>query len=142
MQTLTILGATGSIGCSTLDVVARHPDRFRVFALSAHARIAELAHQCVAHRPRYAAVPHERAAVELRRRLADAGCATTVLSGAGALEAIAARQSCMEILGLSLITNLAAGIQKTPLSHAEVIDAGKAAEPVISALLARIVAGL
>jgi purine-nucleoside phosphorylase len=59
-----------------------------------------------------------------------------------ALEAIAARQAGMEILGLSLITNLAAGIQKTPLSHAEVIEAGQLAEPVISALLARIVAEL
>ena len=59
-----------------------------------------------------------------------------------ALEAIAARQAGMEILGMSLITNLAAGIQKTPLSHHEVIDAGKAAEPVISALLARIVTAL
>ena len=59
-----------------------------------------------------------------------------------ALEAIAARQAGMEILGLSLITNLAAGIQKTPLSHAEVIEAGRDAEPVISALLARIVAAL
>lgn len=59
-----------------------------------------------------------------------------------ALEAIAARQSGMEILGLSLITNLAAGIQKTPLSHAEVLAAGKSAEPVIGALLARMVAEL
>lgn len=59
-----------------------------------------------------------------------------------ALEAIAARQSAMEVFGMSLITNLAAGIQKTPLSHAEVIDAGKAAEPVISALLAKIVAAI
>jgi purine-nucleoside phosphorylase len=59
-----------------------------------------------------------------------------------ALEAIAARQAGMEILGMSLVTNLAAGIQKTPLSHEEVIHAGKAAEPVISALLARIVAAL
>lgn len=59
-----------------------------------------------------------------------------------ALEAIAARQSGMEVFGMSLITNLAAGIQKTPLSHAEVIDAGKAAEPVISALLAKIVAAI
>jgi purine-nucleoside phosphorylase len=59
-----------------------------------------------------------------------------------ALEAIAARQSGMEILGLSLVTNLAAGIQTTPLSHEEVIDAGKSAEPVISALLARIVGAL
>ena len=59
-----------------------------------------------------------------------------------ALEAIAARQAGMEILGLSLITNLAAGIQKEPLSHEEVLEAGKLAEPVIGALLARIVAAL
>ena len=56
-----------------------------------------------------------------------------------ALEAIAAREAGMEILGFSLITNLAAGIQKTPLSHAEVIEAGQQAEPVISALLARVI---
>lgn len=59
-----------------------------------------------------------------------------------ALEAIAAREAGMEILGFSLITNLAAGIQKTPLSHAEVIEAGREAEPVISALLARVVEAL
>ena len=59
-----------------------------------------------------------------------------------ALEAIAARQAGMEILGFSLITNLAAGIQKTPLSHAEVLEAGREAEPRISALLAQIVAKL
>jgi purine-nucleoside phosphorylase len=59
-----------------------------------------------------------------------------------ALEAIAARQCGMEVLGMSLITNLAAGIQKTPLSHAEVIEAGQNAEAVISSLLARIVVEL
>lgn len=59
-----------------------------------------------------------------------------------ALEAIAAREAGMEILGFSLITNLAAGIQKTPLSHAEVIEAGQQAEPVISALLARVIEAL
>ncbi len=59
-----------------------------------------------------------------------------------ALEAIAAREAGMEVLGFSLITNLAAGIQSTPLSHAEVIEAGKEAEPVISALLARVVEAL
>ena len=59
-----------------------------------------------------------------------------------ALEAIAARQAGMEILGFSLITNMAAGIQTTPLSHQEVIEAGKAAEPVISALLARVIGEL
>ena len=59
-----------------------------------------------------------------------------------ALEAIAAREAGMEILGLSLITNLAAGIQKEPLSHAEVLQAGKDAEVRISALLAEIIAKL
>lgn len=59
-----------------------------------------------------------------------------------ALEAIAARESGMEVLGFSLITNLAAGIQKTPLSHEEVIEAGKQAEAAISALLARVVEAL
>ncbi|ALJ19356.1 purine nucleoside phosphorylase [Microbacterium sp. No. 7] len=56
-----------------------------------------------------------------------------------ALEAIAAREAGMEVLGLSLITNLAAGIKATPLSHQEVIEAGKAAGPVISSLLARVI---
>ncbi|GAA2530406.1 purine-nucleoside phosphorylase [Microbacterium mitrae] len=59
-----------------------------------------------------------------------------------ALEAIAAREAGMEVLGLSLITNLAAGIQQTPLSHEEVIEAGKTAEPIISALLAKIIEAL
>ncbi|RKT36311.1 purine-nucleoside phosphorylase [Microbacterium sp. AG1240] len=59
-----------------------------------------------------------------------------------ALEAIAARQAGMEILGFSLITNLAAGIQTTPLSHEEVLEAGREAEPVISALLARVIEAL
>ncbi|GAA1470126.1 purine-nucleoside phosphorylase [Microbacterium thalassium] len=59
-----------------------------------------------------------------------------------ALEAIAARQAGMEILGFSLITNMAAGIQTTPLSHQEVIDAGREAEPVITSLLARVIEAL
>src|SRR5690606_35673760 len=59
-----------------------------------------------------------------------------------ALEAIAARQAGMEVLGMSLITNMAAGIQTTPLSHQEVIEAGRQAEPVISKLLAGIVGAL
>lgn len=59
-----------------------------------------------------------------------------------ALEAIAARQSGMEVLGLSLITNMAAGIQTTPLSHEEVMEAGRAAGPVISSLLARVIGAM
>jgi purine-nucleoside phosphorylase len=59
-----------------------------------------------------------------------------------ALEAIAARQAGMEVLGFSLITNMAAGIQTTPLSHREVIEAGRDAEPVISSLLARVIGAM
>jgi purine-nucleoside phosphorylase len=59
-----------------------------------------------------------------------------------ALEAIAARQAGMEVLGFSLITNLAAGIQSTPLSHAEVLEAGREAEPRISALLSKVIGAL
>ncbi|WP_300266601.1 purine-nucleoside phosphorylase [Microbacterium sp.] len=77
------------------------------------------------------------AEVQMARRLGG-----DIVGMSTALEAIAAREAGMEVLGLSLITNLAAGIQKTPLSHGEVIEAGKAAEPVISALLARIVEAL
>ncbi|MGO1854197.1 MAG: phosphorylase family protein, partial [Microbacteriaceae bacterium] len=77
------------------------------------------------------------AEVQMARRIGG-----DIVGMSTALEAIAAREAGMEILGFSLVTNLAAGIQKTPLSHGEVIDAGKAAEPVISALLARVVEAL
>jgi purine-nucleoside phosphorylase len=80
--------------------------------------------------------PHYETPAEVQMAKTIGG---TIVGMSTALEAIAARQAGMEILGLSLITNLAAGIQKTPLSHAEVIQAGKDAEPVISALLAKIV---
>jgi len=83
--------------------------------------------------------PHYETPAEVQMAKAIGG---HIVGMSTALEAIAARQAGMEVLGLSLITNLAAGIQKTPLSHAEVIEAGRDAEPVISALLARIVAAL
>ncbi|HEY0260219.1 MAG TPA: purine-nucleoside phosphorylase [Lacisediminihabitans sp.] len=80
--------------------------------------------------------PHYETPAEVQMAKAIGG---HIVGMSTALEAIAARQAGMEILGLSLITNLAAGIQKTPLSHHEVLEAGRNAEPVISALLARIV---
>ncbi|MGO2745222.1 purine-nucleoside phosphorylase [Microbacterium sp.] len=80
--------------------------------------------------------PHYETPAEVQMAKAIGG---HIVGMSTALEAIAAREAGMEILGLSLITNLAAGIQKTPLSHDEVIQAGKEAEPVISALLARVV---
>ncbi|MEJ1923254.1 purine-nucleoside phosphorylase [Microbacterium sp. KHB019] len=83
--------------------------------------------------------PHYETPAEVQMAKAIGG---HIVGMSTALEAIAAREAGMEILGFSLITNLAAGIQKTPLSHGEVIEAGKAAEPVISALLARVVGAL
>ncbi len=83
--------------------------------------------------------PHYETPAEVQMAKAIGG---HIVGMSTALEAIAARQAGMEVLGMSLITNLAAGIQKTPLSHEEVIEAGREAEPVISALLARIVEAL
>lgn len=80
--------------------------------------------------------PHYETPAEVQMAKAIGG---HIVGMSTALEAIAARQAGMEILGMSLITNLAAGIQKTPLSHAEVIEAGREAEGRISALLAAIV---
>ena len=68
-QNLAILGATGSIGRSTLDVAARHPQRFRIFALSANERIDELGELCLRHRPRYAVVARRSRPKLLRKRL-------------------------------------------------------------------------
>jgi purine-nucleoside phosphorylase len=83
--------------------------------------------------------PHYETPAEVQMAKAIGG---HIVGMSTALEAIAARQAGMEILGMSLITNLAAGIQTTPLSHQEVLEAGREAEPVISDLLARIVAVL
>ncbi len=89
-QRLTILGATGSIGASTLDVVARHPERYEVFALTGHSRVDALADQCIRHRPRYAVVPAADEAQKLQSRLRAADLPTEVLAGEAALEQVAA----------------------------------------------------
>jgi len=83
--------------------------------------------------------PHYETPAEVQMAKAIGG---HIVGMSTALEAIAARQAGMEILGMSLITNLAAGIQKTPLSHQEVIEAGQNAEATIGALLAKIVGQL
>ena len=79
--TLTLLGATGSIGASTLDVVARHPDRFRVAALAANKDWEKLAALCRTHRPQYAAMQDVAAARALAQALATDGLPTRVLDG-------------------------------------------------------------
>ncbi|MEO6408814.1 MAG: 1-deoxy-D-xylulose-5-phosphate reductoisomerase [Burkholderiaceae bacterium] len=90
LQRVCILGATGSVGTSTLDVIARHPGRFEVVALTAHSRIDELFAQCVQWRPRYAAVGDAGQARVLRERLREHGVRTEVMAGAQALCELAA----------------------------------------------------
>ena len=80
-QQITVLGATGSIGLSTLDVIARHPDRYQAFALTGYSRLAELLALCIKHRPQVAVVPDERAASQLQADLRAAGLNTEVLVG-------------------------------------------------------------
>ncbi|MFG6440956.1 1-deoxy-D-xylulose-5-phosphate reductoisomerase [Roseateles sp. LKC17W] len=89
-QRVCVLGSTGSIGVNTLDVLARHPDRYEVVALSAMSRVDELLAQCLQWRPRFAVMPESAAAARLRERLREAGSATEVLDGAAALADIAA----------------------------------------------------
>jgi 1-deoxy-D-xylulose-5-phosphate reductoisomerase len=89
MQNITILGSTGSIGTSTLDVVARHPDKFRVIALTANRQADLLFRQCQQFHPRYAVLLDETAAVQLRQLVRKAGLSTEVLSGMAALEQVA-----------------------------------------------------
>ncbi|MBU2011967.1 MAG: 1-deoxy-D-xylulose-5-phosphate reductoisomerase, partial [Gammaproteobacteria bacterium] len=86
---ITVLGATGSIGLSTLDVIARHPDRYSVFALTGFSRLADLRSLCLKHRPSYAVVGDEAQAGVLQGQLQSDGVATRVLSGEGGLSEVA-----------------------------------------------------
>ena len=88
MQNLTILGATGSIGTSTLDVVARHPGKFKIIALTANCQADLLFRQCQQFKPQYAVLLDENAAGQLRQWVRDAGLTTEVLSGVEALEQV------------------------------------------------------
>ena len=89
-QNVTVLGATGTIGLNTLDVIARHPQRFRAFALTANSRHESLLEQCRKFEPVYAVMLDADAAECLRRQLRDIGSATEVLCGVAALEQVAA----------------------------------------------------
>lgn len=89
-QQITVLGATGSIGLSTLDVIARHPERYQAFALSGFTRLSELFALCVRHLPKYAVVPEVVAARNLQDDLHAAGLSTQVLVGEEGLCQVAA----------------------------------------------------
>ncbi|HEY8118879.1 MAG TPA: 1-deoxy-D-xylulose-5-phosphate reductoisomerase [Methylophilaceae bacterium] len=89
-QNVTILGATGTIGLHTLDVIARHPQRFRAYALTANSRADELFQLCLKYEPVYAVMLDADAAESLRTRLKQTGLTTEVLFGLEALEKVAA----------------------------------------------------
>ena len=106
-QVLTILGSTGSIGESTLDVVSRHPEKFRVFALAGHKQVEKLAAQCRTFRPEYAVVADAEHAARLEALLKRDGTATQVLHGAQALVDVA---SADEVSGVMCAIVGAAGL--------------------------------
>ncbi|MDR0716017.1 MAG: 1-deoxy-D-xylulose-5-phosphate reductoisomerase [Azoarcus sp.] len=85
IQNVVILGATGSVGASALDVISRNPERYSVFALTAHHQVERLARLCLRHSPRYAVIADEAAANHLRRLLRAAFSTTEVLCGAQGL---------------------------------------------------------
>jgi 1-deoxy-D-xylulose-5-phosphate reductoisomerase len=89
-QNITILGATGSVGLNTLDVISRHPERYSVFALSGMTQIGLLTKLCLLHRPQYAVVTHEQDARALQNTLLQSGTETLVLVAEAGLETIAA----------------------------------------------------
>ncbi|HFC8508914.1 TPA: 1-deoxy-D-xylulose-5-phosphate reductoisomerase [Neisseria subflava] len=106
-QVLTILGSTGSIGESTLDVVSRHPEKFRVFALAGHRQVDKLVAQCKQFRPEYAVVGDAGHAAELEKKLKQEGIDTQVLYGAQALIDVA---SADEVSGVMCAIVGAAGL--------------------------------
>ncbi|WP_397596307.1 1-deoxy-D-xylulose-5-phosphate reductoisomerase [Silanimonas sp.] len=90
LKRIALFGATGSIGASALDVIARHPGRYVVDALSAHSQVEALVALCVRFRPRVAAITDDSRYAALREGLAAAGLDTVAVAGAATLDAIAA----------------------------------------------------
>jgi 1-deoxy-D-xylulose-5-phosphate reductoisomerase len=89
MQSITVLGSTGSIGVNTLDVIARHPDKYKVFALTANTQHTVLLEQCKVFSPRYAVLADEQLAKEFAKETRVAGLAVEVLAGVAGLEFVA-----------------------------------------------------
>lgn len=118
VQNITVLGSTGSIGVSTLDVIARHPDRYRVYALTANSRVDELYQQVMAFTPRYAVMRDEALAEQLRNRLQRAGSDTEVLAGTDGLLAVSGHADVHQVMAAIVG---AAGLLPT----LEAVSAGK-----------------
>lgn len=90
---VTVLGSTGSIGVNTLDVIARHPDRFQIFALTARTSVSDMLKQCAIHRPVYAVMDSEPHGRQLASQLHAENVPTQVLCGAAAIEMVAQHES-------------------------------------------------
>lgn len=117
-QQVTVLGATGSVGLSTLDVIARHPDLYQVFALTGFTRQSELLALCIKHTPRFAVLPTQETARKLQDDLAAAGLDTRVLVGEGGLCEVAAHPQVDTVLAAIVG---AAGLRPTLAA----VEAGK-----------------
>lgn len=98
MQTLTILGATGSIGLSTLDVISRHPDKFSLYAVSANKNVEQMLDICQKFKPQIAVMVDHDAADKLQNQLIQHSLTTQVLSGEGALNDICAHQEVTTVM--------------------------------------------
>ena len=107
---VAVLGSTGSIGISTLDVLARHPDRFTVAALTAHSNSARLREQCIKYRPEFAVLSTAAAATQLEQELRTAGVPTRVLAGEDALCEVASHE-CVETVMAGIVG--AAGLRSS-----------------------------
>ncbi|MEE7547627.1 1-deoxy-D-xylulose-5-phosphate reductoisomerase, partial [Xanthomonas sp. Kuri4-1] len=95
---VAVFGATGSIGASALDVIARHPQRLRASVLAAGHKVHELVALCARHRPEHAVIADPALFAALRDGLRDAGLSTRAHAGADALEALAAGDACDSVV--------------------------------------------
>lgn len=107
---VTVLGSTGSIGISTLDVIARHPDRFELVALTANRDVERLREQCIRWHPRFAVMVEQDAAGRLRESLRNKAPDVEVLSGTGGLVTVAALPEVKQVMAAIVG---AAGLQPT-----------------------------
>lgn len=89
MKGVSILGSTGTIGVNTLDVVSRHPDKYKIIALTANVDVDRLYEQCIKHHPLYAAMMNDDAASQLEQKLRHSGLDIKILSGMSGLETVA-----------------------------------------------------
>jgi len=130
-QRIAVLGSTGSIGANTLDVIARHPDRFEVFALSASSQVDLMLQQCLQFRPAFAVMAQEDAGRALAARIESSGLATHVLWGAAALDTIAGHEQVDTVMaaivgaaGLSSCIAAARAGKKLLLANKEALVVG------------------